>query len=201
MTGFSKRFAKRLLGFLAAALLLYGVVVYLAIRREATRDAARAADCIVVLGAAQYNGRPSPVFKARLDHAVDLFSRKMAPRVITTGGYGPDNRFTEAGAAQEYLVKHGVPATAVEVDPSGETTVQSIRSVSNRMALDGMNSCILVSDGFHLYRSRTIFAKEGIVVYPSPAPNSPIENSPGARFWHSLREVFVFTAYKLGIRI
>lgn len=202
MTGQSKRLVVRvLLGLLAIVIVAYGVSIYSAIRRQASRDEAQLSDCIVVLGAAQYNGRPSPVLKARLDHSVDLFNRKLAPRIITTGGYGLDKKFTEAGAAREYLVKRGVPAASIEVDPNGETTLQSVRSVKERLQHEGVRSCIVVSDGFHLFRSKAIFAHEGILVYPSPAPGSPIENSPVARFWHSLREVLVYFAYRLGIHI
>jgi len=190
-----------LLGLFAIVIVAYGVSIYFAVREQASRDEAQLSDCIVVLGAAQYNGRPSPVLKARLDHTVDLFNKKLAPRIITTGGYGLDKKFTEAGAAREYLVKHGVPATSIEVDPNGETTFQSVRSVKGRLQSEGVRSIIVVSDGFHLFRSKAIFAHEGILVYPSPAPGSPIENSPGARFWHSLREVLVYFVYRLGIHI
>jgi len=190
-----------LLASLGVVVGVYGVEIYSAIRDQATRDEAQAAGCIVVLGAAQYNGRPSPVFKARLDHTVNLFNRKLAPWIITTGGYGLDKKFTEAGAGKDYLVKHGVPASAIEVDPYGETTLQSARSVKKRLLRNGVRSCIVVSDGFHLFRSKAIFAGEGIIVYPSPAPGSPIESSPAARFWHSLREVFVYAAFRLGIHI
>ena len=190
-----------LLGLFAIVIVAYGVSIYSAVREQASRDEAQVSDCIVVLGAAQYNGRPSPVLKARLDHTVDLFNRKLAPRIITTGGYGLDKKFTEAGAAREYLVKHGVPATSIEVDPNGETTFQSVRSVKGRLRSEGVRSIIVVSDGFHLFRSKAIFAHEGILVYPSPAPASPIENSPVARFWHSLREVLVYLVYRLGIHI
>ncbi|HEX9153974.1 MAG TPA: YdcF family protein [Nitrospira sp.] len=190
-----------LLGLFAIVIVAYGVSIYYAVREQASRDEAQLSDCIVVLGAAQYNGRPSPVLKARLDHTVDLFNRKLAPRIITTGGYGLDKKFTEAGAAREYLVKHGVPATSIEVDPNGETTFQSVRSVKGRLQSEGVRSIIVVSDGFHLFRSKAIFTHEGILVYPSPAPGSPIENSPVARFWHSLREVLVYFVYRLGIHI
>lgn len=202
MRGQSKRIRIwLLLGLLVVVIIMYGLTIYSAIRGQATRDEARSSDCIVVLGAAQYNGRPSPVLKARLDHTVNLYNRKLAPRIITTGGYGLDKRFTEAGAAREYLMKRGVPAAAIEVDPNGETTLQSVRSVKERLTQEGFRSCIVVSDGFHLFRSKAIFAYEGILVYPSPAPGSPIENSPAARFWHSLREVFVYCAFRLGIHI
>lgn len=182
-----------LIGLIFAGMAGYGIVTFNAIRRQAIVDEARPADCIVVLGAAQYNGRPSPVLKARLDHTLELFDEKMAPRIITTGGYGGDRKFSEAGVGKEYLVKHGVPPDAVEADSHGDTTLESVRSVKPRLALDQAKSCIVVSDGFHLFRCKALFAHEGLVAYTSPAPDSPIESSATSRFWHSLREVFVLS--------
>jgi len=186
--------------FLAAGVVYCGSVYWL-IRKQASQDEAQRADCIVVLGAAQYNGRPSPVLRARLDHAMVLFRQGLAPRIITTGGYGPDRRFSEAGVARDYLLRRGIPESVVEADAIGETTVQSAASVEHRMAKEGLRSCILVSDGFHLFRCKSIFARRGVSVYASPDPESPIENSAGAQIGHSLREVLVYTALKLGVSI
>jgi uncharacterized SAM-binding protein YcdF (DUF218 family) len=197
----SKRLALRLIGFSLALLLGICAWVYALIREQASRDEAQSSACIVVMGAAQYNGRPSPVLKARLDHALNLYHHGLAPRIITTGGYGIDKRFTEAGVAKEYLVRRGVPAEFVEGDPHGETTYQSVLSLKRKLSQLGTDRCIVVSDGFHLYRTKALFAQEGIVVYASPAAGSPIEGSVGARFWHSLREVFVYAAFRLGLRV
>jgi uncharacterized SAM-binding protein YcdF (DUF218 family) len=193
--------AVKFLTAVAIAILSYGMWTFINIRRQAARNEAQAADCIVVLGAAQYNGRPSPVLKARLDHAAHLFRQGLATHIITTGGFGPDKRFSEAGTARDYLIRHGIPGVAIEADPSGETTLQSARTVKSKLDQGNYKSCILVSDGFHLFRSKAIFARQGITVFASPAPGSPIENSRGARWWYSLREVFVYTAFRVGIRI
>ena len=117
--------------WLAGVLLLAGGVflvrTMLAIERQSTVDEARNADLIVVMGAAEYNGHPSPVFKARLDHALLLWNRGIASHILTTGGAGGDPNFTEGGVGQAYLVAHGVPPEAVVVEPVAESTVsQSI---------------------------------------------------------------------------
>jgi uncharacterized SAM-binding protein YcdF (DUF218 family) len=197
----SHRLAVRVLAALAIAILACGTWTFINIRHQAARNEAQVADCIVVLGAAQYNGRPSPVFRARLEHAAELFRQGLAPHIITTGGFGPDKRYSEAGSARDFLIRHGIPGTAIEADPSGETTLQSARTVKSRLDQGNYKSCILVSDGFHLFRSKAIFSREGITVFASPAPGSPIENSRSARWWYSLREVFVYTAFRVGIRI
>src|SRR5690349_13173364 len=99
----------------AAAAVLAAQIAWLAVpvARESSRDEAQPADVILVLGAAEYHGRPSPVFKARLDHALDLYRRQMAPRIMTTGGAGGDPYFTEGGVGRTYLVGRGVPSEAV----------------------------------------------------------------------------------------
>src|SRR6266853_1586584 len=109
---------------------LLGFVGYVSfeIGRQSTRDEARPADVILVLGAAEYRGRPSPVLKARLDHALDLFHKKLAPILITTGGAGGDPDYTEGGVGRSYLIAHDVPSEAIIVEPEGETTAHSIRS-------------------------------------------------------------------------
>src|SRR5579871_3774053 len=105
-----------------AALIAY---VSLRIERQSTKDEARNADVILVLGAAEYRGRPSQVLRARLDHAVELYRAKMAPRILTTGGAGGDPVFTEGGVGRSYLTTRGVPADAIVVETEGESTVHS----------------------------------------------------------------------------
>lgn len=200
MTRRPPRWVHQLVWLLTLLIVGYASVVYAMIRHQARHDNAQPADFIIVLGAAQYNGRPSPVFKARLDHTVHLFNQKYAARIITTGGHGLDRNFTEAGVARDYLTKHGIAESAIQVDSNGETTLQSVRSIKRLLMAANAHSCIVVSDGFHLFRLKMVFEDEGIQAYVSPDPGSPIENSPAARFWFSLREVMVFTAYKIGIR-
>ena len=183
-----------------AALALAEYSLYQAIRRDATRDEARPADAIVVFGAAQYNGRPSPVFKARLDHAFSLEEHGLAPLVITTGGSGGDPHFTEAGVGRDYLIQKGLAAEKILSESRGETSFESVEAVSRLLKQRRTTRCNAVSDGFHLHRIKLIFSSQGIIAFGSPAPASPIEADPTERTLHSLREMVVLTLWYLGIR-
>jgi len=175
----------------------YWMYLYRQVRSIASRDEAHTADAIVILGAAQYNGLPSPVLKARLDHALQLYQRGFAKAIITTGSYGPDPNYSEAHVATEYLTEHSVDAGDIITEQASLTTHDSIRAASLLVKSKGWKSVLVVSDGFHLFRIREMFADEGITAYTSPAPDSPIEYSASQRFWYSLREVFLFSAYRL----
>ena len=175
----------------------YGVYLYGQVRDYAARDEARSADAIVVLGAAQYNGRPSPVLKARLDHAYELFTNGYAPAIITTGSYGPDPNFSEAQVSTKYLIQRGIDAAKIVTEQGSGSTYDSIRAASNLIHQKGWKSALVVSDGFHLFRVKQMFADNGIVAYTSPAPNSPIEIEASPRLWYSLREVVLFAGYRL----
>jgi vancomycin permeability regulator SanA len=178
------------------AFLIYGVYIYGQIRDWAVRDDVHPADAIVVLGAAQYNGRPSPVLKARLDHAFDLYRKGYARTIITTGSYGPDPNFSEAQVSTKYLMQRGVDSSNIITDQGGGSTYDSIDAASGLLKAKGWKTALVVSDGFHLYRVKRMFTDKGIVAYTSPAPNSPIEVASSQRFWHSLREVVLFSAYR-----
>jgi uncharacterized SAM-binding protein YcdF (DUF218 family) len=186
-------------------LLLAGVVfaersLYHAVRRQAGRDEARAADAIVVFGAAQYNGSPSPVFKARLDHVFDLEERGLAPLIITTGGSGGDPYFTEGGVGRDYLIQRGVAAEKILSDTRSQTTYENVLAAARLLRKRGAKTCDAVSDGFHLYRVKLMFSSQGITAYGSPAPASPIEADPIQRSVHSLREAFVSMLWYVGFR-
>jgi uncharacterized SAM-binding protein YcdF (DUF218 family) len=186
-----------LLGIAAlAAMCAYGVYLYQQIREAAVRDEAHPADAIVVLGAAQYNGRPSPVLKARLDHAYELFQNGYAQAIITTGSYGPDPNFSEAQVGTKYLVQRGIDVNNIVTEQGSGTTYDSIRAASNLIHQKGWGSALVVSDGFHLFRVKKMLADNGIIAYTSPAPNSPIEIEASRRFWYSVREVVLFSAYR-----
>jgi uncharacterized SAM-binding protein YcdF (DUF218 family) len=144
-----------------------------AIERQSMIDETRQADVIVVLGAAEYRGRPSPVLRARLDHAYDLYMQGVAPRVMTTGGAGGDPQFTEGEVGRAYLVKRGIPSEDITVEAEGGSTVHSIVAVSEIMRRMGLQSAVLVSDGYHIYRAKRILENEGMVVYGSPRPETP----------------------------
>ena len=177
-------------------LVLYWTYLYREIRSWVIRDEAQKAEAIVVLGAAQYNGRPSPVLKARLDHAYELYQQGFAPAIITTGGYGPDPNFSEAQVSTRYLVQRGVDMSNIITEQGSGTTYDSIQAASELLKAKGWTTALVVSDGCHLYRAKRMFYDNGITTYTSPAPNSPIEVESTQRFWHSLREVMLFSAYR-----
>jgi len=151
--------------WLASAL---GVIVW------SHRDEARPADAIVVLGAAQYVGRPSPVLKARLDHAIDLWERRLAPRIVFTGGQGVGDTTSEAAVGRKYALKHGVPDSAIVLEDRGRTTSESMRAVAALGEAFGMRRVILVSDPFHMLRLGILARRFSLVPYTSPTPTSPI---------------------------
>ena len=187
--------------WVAGSLAVMCVVVWLtrqaaAIERQSNIDEARAADIIIVLGAAEYRGRPSPVFEARLNHALLLYLRKLAPRVLTTGGAGGDPSFTEGDVGREYLSRHGVPAEAILVEPEGESTVRSTSAAAEIMQKNGLKSCIVVSDGYHIYRVKKMLAARGIVVYGSPRPS----RNPESR-WLYYRQAIGYGLWRVGIPI
>lgn len=139
-----------------------------------SRDRARKADAIVVLGAAQYVGRPSPVLKARLDHAISLWSRGLAPMLIVTGGKGAGDTTSEGAVSRQYALRHGVPDSAILVESRGRNTRESLETVANMMEARGLDRAILVSDPFHMLRLSILAGQLGLVPYTSPTPTSPI---------------------------
>src|ERR1017187_4608803 len=157
-------------GTMAAA--MAGLVVYVGylsvrIGQQSTREEAQPADVILVLGAAEYRGRPSPVLRARLEHALELYNRKLAPRILTTGGPGGDPVFTEGGVGRSYLTSRGVPSEVIIVENEGESTVQSTAMASEIMRRMGLHSVIVVSDGYHIYRVKEMLQFRGLEVYGS----------------------------------
>jgi uncharacterized SAM-binding protein YcdF (DUF218 family) len=138
------------------------------------RDNARHADAIVVLGAAQYVGRPSPVLRARLDHALDLWRRGLAPRIILTGGVGDGDTTSEAAVGRRYVHQRGIPDSAILVEPHGRTTSASMQEVATLMGRANLREVILVSDPFHMLRLSILARRHGLVPYTSPTRSSPI---------------------------
>ena len=135
----------------------------------ASHDLAAPSDAIIVLGAAQYRGRPSPVLRTRLDHAVGLFARGLAPRVVLTGGIAEGDVQSEAAVSRTYMLQQGVPDTAILLENEGRTTHQSLRGVAQLLEARGMERAIVVSDGFHLFRAWTAARHHGLAVRTSPA--------------------------------
>jgi uncharacterized SAM-binding protein YcdF (DUF218 family) len=138
------------------------------------QDEAEQADAIVVLGAAQYVGRPSPVLKARLDHAISLWRGQMAPRVIFTGGRGDGDTTSEAAVSRKYAIRHGVPESAILIEDRGRTTSESMRAVAALGQAWGVRRVILVSDPFHMMRLGILARRFDLQPYTSPTPTSPI---------------------------
>jgi len=139
-----------------------------------SRDEAQPAEAIVVLGAAQYAGRPSPVLKARLDHALNLWNRHLANLLILTGGTGAGDTTSEAAVGRNYARKRGVPDSAILVENEGRTTSESMRAVAGMLEVRGLHSALLVSDPFHMLRLRILARRFGFTPYTSPTQTSPI---------------------------
>src|SRR5579864_4029627 len=148
-----------------SVLIIYVAYISIRIEQQSTRDEAQPADVIIVLGAAEYRGRPSPVLRARLDHALDLYHQQLAPRIMTTGGAGGEAVFTEGTVGRSYLTSHGVPPEAVIVENEGETTVQSIALAGEILHRMDLHSVIVVSDGYHIYRVKKMLQFRGLAVY------------------------------------
>ncbi|HEX6256656.1 MAG TPA: YdcF family protein [Euzebyales bacterium] len=154
--------------------LLYVAITFAQVWVAAHRDEAQPAEAIVVLGAAQYNGRPSPVLEGRLRHVVDLYDRGVAPLVVVTGGAGGDDRFTEASASASYLHRHGVPGPAVERETTGETSYESLASTARFLRERSISRVVLVSDPFHAFRIGEIGDEVGLDATVSPTPYSAV---------------------------
>ena len=192
---------------IAAGLLLLSVVglgvklfsVAGDIRRQSDVDEARPADVILVLGAAEYRGRPSPILEARLNHALFLYRKEMAPRIITTGGRGGDPMFTEGEVGRAYLSRHGIPSEAIIVESEGETTVHSTAAAAEIMRRMSLHSCIVVSDGYHIYRVKRMLQFQGIDVYGSPRPAEPRHG--WRQEWIYLKQAIAFGLWRVGIPV
>ncbi|MGH7656997.1 MAG: YdcF family protein [Gemmatimonadales bacterium] len=168
------RFA--LLAILVAAL-AYGVS-FLAVWTASRQDQRRRTDAIVVLGAAQYNGRPSPVLRARLDHAYQLYRAGFARKVVVTGGTGPGDTESEAMVSRRYLISRGVPAQSVVVRPEGRSTFASMQAVGEWARENEVETVLLVSDPFHMGRLLLEARRVQLEAYSSPTKTSPISENP-----------------------
>jgi uncharacterized SAM-binding protein YcdF (DUF218 family) len=170
-----------------------------AIQNQSTIDEARRADAIIVLGAAEYRGKPSPVLEARLNHGLFLYLKGLAPRIITTGGAGGDPVFTEGSVGRSYLAERGVPPEAIVVEREGETTAQSVAAVVEIMRRMNLKSAIVVSDGYHIFRVKRMLESSGMMVYGSPRPSVP----PGGwqEKWLYYRQAVGYLLWRVGINI
>jgi uncharacterized SAM-binding protein YcdF (DUF218 family) len=165
---------RRVLTFLVVAAFALWLISAAAVLIWSSRDEARPAQAIVVLGAAQYAGKPSPVLRARLDHALDLWNRHLASILILTGGTGLGDTTSEAAVGRIYARKRGVPDSSILVESEGRTTSESMRAVAGMLEVRGLQSALLVSDPFHMLRLRILARRFGFTPYTSPTQTSPI---------------------------
>jgi uncharacterized SAM-binding protein YcdF (DUF218 family) len=184
-----------------ALLVLAAFLVVTAVRivHEGSLQELHPADAIVVFGAAEYAGHPSPVLRARLDHAFDLFRQGIAPVVITTGGAASDPRFSEGGVGSNYLKHRGIPERNLIAETQGSDTAQSAVRVAVIMRANGLHSCVAVSDAYHVFRIKRLLEHEGIgPVYVAPRPGSR-PHSVVQRAYAVMREASSYLLWKLGM--
>ena len=157
--------------------LVYGCVGLVQVWQVGRTDQARSVDAIVVLGVAQYDGKPSPQLRARLEHALALWVDGKAPRIITTGGNQPGDRFTEAEASANFLIDGAVPPEVIIQENVGSTTRESLMGVRDIVNDRGINSILIVTDPYHSLRARLIAQDLGLVAYVSPTRTSPLQGA------------------------
>jgi uncharacterized SAM-binding protein YcdF (DUF218 family) len=168
------RLARRIVTFGALLVVVYLLVTLVQVWQASRRDEARPADAIVVFGAAQYNGRPSPVLRARLDHAADLYDDDVAGVIVVTGGSQPGDRYTEASASADYLARKGIPQEDILRENAGTNSWQSMASAANFLKRQGKEQVILVTDPFHAARVQAMAEELGLDAHVSPTRTSPI---------------------------
>jgi uncharacterized SAM-binding protein YcdF (DUF218 family) len=181
----------------AAGAFLWCRWVYLQIETYANRDEAAPADAIGVFGAAEYDGRPSPVFRARLDHAVDLYRHDIAPLIITLGGAGGDE-YSEGSVGREYLMGQGVPEQAIIAETESRNTEESARRIAVIARANGFKRLVIVSDGSHLFRIHAICAANGLDVLTSPRPKPAVEDDK-QEFERFAHEILSYTLWRVGL--
>lgn len=185
-----RRVAKLLLGLLVVGFVAYTVslVFVLVVSQQDQRN--EPVDAIVVLGAAQYNGRPSPVLRARLDHAFRLFRQRLAELIIVTGGIGEGDRYSEAQVSRSYLIARGVPPENIVALPQGRSTEESMTAVAEWLRPKGADHVLLVSDPFHMARLRLEARRTQLRASVSPTGTSPISDNPNLELEYLFREGF-----------
>jgi len=179
----------------ALAVIAYLAAICVGVELAASEQDTRPADAIVVFGAAEYAGRPSPVYRARLDHAFDLFQRKVASVVITTGGAAADPTYSEGGVGHDYLMGRGIPDSSLIAETQASDTAQSAERVAVIMRTNHMHSCVAVSDAYHVFRIRKLLEHQGIQVHVAPRPDSR-PRSTWARMEAVLREAVSYALWK-----
>lgn len=192
-----RRVILRVLAAVGLVAVVFAATTYFRILRQSRLNEVRRAEAIVVFGAAEYSGRPSPVFRARLDHALALFQQGTAPVIITTGGSN-QSAFSEGGVGRDYLLGRGVAEDRLIAETQSANTIESVRRVARIMKTNGMQSCVAVSDDYHIFRIKQMLAREGIRVFGAPRPVSrPVSWRERQRL--ILREILSYTLWRLGI--
>lgn len=173
--------------------------IFVTILTDSSKQELHPADAIIVFGAAQYDGRPSPVFKARLDHANQLFRQGLAPVVITTGGSAADPKFSEGGVGHDYLMRKGIPESALIAETQANDTAESAERVAAIMRKNHMRSCLAVSDAYHMFRIRRLLMHQGLQVFLAPRADS----RPKSWWWSVealLKESASYLLWRAGLR-
>jgi uncharacterized SAM-binding protein YcdF (DUF218 family) len=174
--------------FLVIAAAVAGAALIAGIYVQARSDETRPVDAIVVLGAAQYNGRPSPILEARLDEAIAAYREGVAPLIVVTGGRQQGDQFTEAEASRNYLIAKGVPKNAILMENEAHNSWQSMQGTAELLERRDLSKVLLVSDGFHLFRVKLMAKDLGLEPFGRPASPSPIRKNSGREFSYSVRE-------------
>ena len=165
-----------LLALFVGGIVYYGVTLW-QVWSTGRSDEARPVDAIVVMGAAQYDGRPSPQLAARLDHVIDLWPEGDAPLVVVTGGNRPGDRFTEAEASAAYLEEAGIPESAILQEGEGTSSYESLEGVDALLEARGLDRVLIVTDPYHALRSKLIAEEVGLTAFVSPTPKSVVTGS------------------------
>ncbi len=195
-----RRHWKLRIGAVLFLILLIGILgwsawVYVQIENYAGLDQAAKSDAIVVLGAAEYDGRPSPVFRARLDHAQDLYNRGIAPLIITLGGSNGD-QYSEGAVGRDYLVSLGIPESAIIEETESRNTEEQAHRIAIIARTNNLRRLVVVSDGTHLFRIHEICAADGLDVLTSPRTRSTV-GSPTGEAERIAHEILTYTAWRL----
>jgi uncharacterized SAM-binding protein YcdF (DUF218 family) len=183
------------LSYLVFVTLSLWLMLLVAIYRYGVFDERQVADAIVVLGASQWNGMPSPVFEARLLHSYDLYNQGYAKHIILTGGIGDGELISESQVGKEYLAQKDIPEDSIFIEEIGRTSLQSLEQAHIILEEQNFNSILLVSDRFHMMRLHNMASDLGLTVYMSPTPYSPIERYSLTELKHILRESVVYFLY------
>jgi uncharacterized SAM-binding protein YcdF (DUF218 family) len=189
--------AGRVVGAAVLAAVLVVISTAVAIWWKARQDSQPHSDAIVVLGSAQYNGQPSSIFTARLEHALSLFHRGVAPVIVTVGGKREGDAYTEAGAGRAYLEGQGVPGTRLLAVPQGDNTLQSMQDVASVFRTKGWRTAVLVTDPWHAMRAERMAADSGIDATSSPTRQGPAVETRNTQFLYILRETAAYLVYRV----